>query len=450
MVDPSRLGRIVLGLACALLVACGKGEPDPTPWCSAEAAADLAAAVEAGPAGPPPTWFRDIKPVVDAKCTRCHTPGGLGPFALERWDDFYRRAPIVREAVLTRHMPPWHAARCCTDYHQDTSLTDAELRSFVWWLDSGAPIGDAREEPPPLPKVGGLSRVDVTVDMPEPYVPAPPPGTTDENRCFLLDWPLDQEMYVTGMNPVPGERSVVHHLIVGVLEGDSLEDARALSGKDGRPGFDCTKLRGMGLRDFTVLGGSLLGSDFPDGLGRKIPPRSTILLQVHYSLASSPPKADRTKIEFRVDESAHDFLGLAVANLAWLVGDGMRVKAGEKDAVFFYRYEPTLFTKGKVVGLRSVTPHMHAFASKMVVRVVHEDGRRECLLEIPKWHFGWEQPFWFAKPKRFAPGDEIYLECHFDNSAENQPNGQPPRDIAWGADNQDMCAAFVSFTGGEP
>jgi hypothetical protein len=76
------------------------------------------------------------------------------------------------------------------------------------------------------------------------------------------------------------------------------------------------------------------------------------------------------------------------------------------------------------------------------VRQIHEDGRRECLLEIPKWHFGWEQPFWFAKPKPFDPGDHLYVECHFDNTSG--------RDIAWGDSNQDMCAAFLNFTGGPP
>jgi hypothetical protein len=174
------------------------------------------------------------------------------------------------------------------------------------------------------------------------------------------------------------------------------------------------------------------------------------MVQVHYSLANAPAKPDKTGIQFRVDDQARAFKGMAIANLAWLVSGGMKIAAGEKDAVYFWRYEPRIFTRGKTVALRSVTPHMHAFASKIVVRIIHEDGRRECLLEIPKWHFGWEQPFWFAKPKKMEKGDELYVECHFDNSAEHQPNGQAPRDIGWGDENQDMCAAFASFTEGDP
>jgi hypothetical protein len=447
-----RFRGLVLVLLVALGVAC-KGRPDPTPWCSDTSTFDAGrppANLGDGGAvlGDPnaPTYFRDAKPIADAKCVRCHTTGGIAPFSLERWDDFYRRIDVVRHAVATRHMPPWHAVRCCSEYHADASLTEAELGRFIQWLDLGAPLGDARDDRP-VPPFGGLSRADVTLAMPAPYTPAPKPGATDENRCFLLGWPLAAVKSITGLNPVPGERSIVHHILIGVLSGDSLEDAREIDGKDGRPGFDCMKLRGMGVRDFTVLGGSMLGSDYPAGLGREIKPGSTVLLNIHYSTANAPPKPDLTKIQFRVDDHANSFEGLGVANLAWLVGDGMRIEAGEKDAVFHYAYEPTLFTRGKTVYLRSVTPHMHAFATKIVVRVIREDGRRECLLEIPRWHFGWEQPFWFAQPKVLRPGDEIYVECHFDNSSSHQPSGQStPRDIGWGDNNQDMCAAFVNFT----
>jgi hypothetical protein len=81
---------------------------------------------------------------------------------------------------------------------------------------------------------------------------------------------------------------------------------------------------------------------------------------------------------------------------------------------------------------------------------LHADGTETCLLEIPDWEFGWEQPYWFAEPVPFGPQDRLYIECRFDNSAANQPDGVAPRDIGWGDGDQDMCAGFVSFTVDEP
>jgi len=89
---------------------------------------------------------------------------------------------------------------------------------------------------------------------------------------------------------------------------------------------------------------------------------------------------------------------------------------------------------------------MHYFASRFALRVVRSGGEVTCLAEIPRWDFGWEQPFWLTNPVELGPDDELYIECHFDNSAANQPiPGTTPRDIGWGDSNQDMCAGFVGY-----
>jgi hypothetical protein len=342
-------------------------------------------------------------------------------------------------------MPPWQPADCCTPLYQDFGLTDEERASILAWIDAGAPEGNAADAGEARPPIGGLSRVDVTVTMPEPYVPSPLDGKADETRCFLIDWPLGEETYITGLEPRPGAREIVHHLIVSYVGPDDLLGIQALDDADEGPGFDCSS----GLGEFpsvTPLGGSLLGGDFPRGIGRSIAPDSQILLQVHYSTSSDLPPADQTSLDFRVDDTAVDAGAMVIANAAWLVGETMLIPAGADDEVYWYQFDPLLFTGSKPVDLQGVTPHAHRYASQIRVLAVHPDGSTTCLLEIPDWEFGWEQPYWFDTPVRFDPEDALYLECRFDNSAANQPDGGAPRDIAWGEDDQDMCAAFLSFT----
>jgi hypothetical protein len=128
------------------------------------------------------------------------------------------------------------------------------------------------------------------------------------------------------------------------------------------------------------------------------------------------------------------------------VGEAMKVKAGEPDVPFFYTLKPDIFTGGKRVNLQGVSPHMHHFGNRLTVRVLKPNGTQKCLLEIPNWEFGWEQPYWFKEPIVLEPEDSVYLECRFDNSAANQPFGRKPKDFSWGGNDQDMCAAFISFT----
>lgn len=450
MAAPAQLGRIVgglpaeaLGLVALMLgglaLAGCKGEPDPFPWCSADP-------VSPEPAALSPTYFGEVKPLLDQKCSRCHTEGGIGPFPLDTVVDATAHAADSERSILQGHMPPFLAERCCNQYFQDFSLTPEEIALFRAWVRDGAPAGDEATAAPSREPIGGVSRVDVELTMKEPYRPAPRDGTTDDLRCFVLDWPYDRDVHVTGLEPVPGTRDVVHHLIVAAIDPDGVEELEAREGSDGNPGFDCSGGFGdIDIRDVHALGGSLLGGDFPRGIGPKVVAGSKILLNVHYSTVKGT-KEDQSTLRFRVEDEAVEAKTIAVANPAWLVGGGMQIDAGDPDATFFYSMEPDLYTQDSPILLQNVVPHMHEFATSMRVLAKHADGETTCLLEVGDWHFGWEQPFWLAEPVRLGEDDEIYVECHFDNSKANQPDGGEPRDIAWGGDNQDMCAAFVAYT----
>jgi hypothetical protein len=420
------------------LLAC-KGEPLDAGWCSDDVATPQ-------PTTTPVTWWHDVQPILAEKCAACHVEGGHAPFAVATYDDVEPWADAIASSSLARTMPPFFAADCCRDYYRSYGLTDEEIATLAGWAEQGAPEGDAADAGAARDPLGGVSRVDLTVEMPDPYTPSPPDGAVDEQRCFVLDWPETETRYITGMAPRPGNRAVVHHLIVSTVDERGAETARALDAEDDEPGFDCSG--GTGDLGIVVpLGGSLVGGDYPRGIGTKIEPGATIVLQVHYSVASgTTAEPDQTAVDFKLDDSAVDAGGIAIANLAWLVGPGMTIPAGEADVPYFYKFKPTIFTGGTAVDLQGVTPHMHRYGSRIRVLALHPDGTDDCLLEIPDWEFGWEQPYWFEEPLRFDPDDELYVECHFDNSAANQYGGAEPRDIAWGDSDQDMCAAFLNFT----
>jgi hypothetical protein len=402
--------------------------------------------------GPPPsdvdapTYHADIRPILEGRCVRCHEPGGIGGFSLDSYDAASALAESIREEVVARTMPPFLAADCCQPMVDDFSLTDDEIGRVAAWVDQGAPEGDPADLGEPLPPVGGLSRVDVVVEMDAPYVAAPGVGKADDFRCFLLDWPLDEEVFVTGLEPIPSNRSLVHHLIVAAVEGDDLAEAEQRDRDDPGPGFACSDGLGAFLTA-TVLGGSLAGGDFPHGLGRRVPPGSKILLNAHYSTVAADGLEEQTAIAFKIDDDGRPMKTLPVANPAWIAGGAQTIPAGEADVVFRHNLDPRFITGKDPVDVVGVTPHLHDFGTQLQVYVVHEDGSTTCLLEIPRWEFGWEQPFWLAEPITLQPGDRVAVECHFDNT--QRPGNLEPRDIAWGPDNQDMCAAFVIFTEAE-
>jgi hypothetical protein len=434
-----------LAVVAAAVSGCGSvPEQGLFPWCSPTTPPDPA------PVAAPLTYHADIRPLVDRKCARCHGAEGIAPFALDSAQALVGRQAAVAHAVRTKAMPPWLGASCCAGYRDDWSLAEDERSKLLAWLAQGAAEGDPATATPSTP-VGGLSRVDLVLTMPEPYRPEPPrAGATDDNRCFVLEWPLQTESFVSGINVVPGNRALVHHLTVAVVSGDDVDDVRALDARDPRLGFNCPG--GFGAVRVTAVLGGAGASEFPEGLAKQVPPRSALVLNVHYSIARgvSPSRpTDQTAVQIKLSPSGRSFRTLAVANPAWTVAGAMRVRAGDPDAVFYYRYRPSLFTRGKRIQVLASLPHMHAFGRGFLMGILRADGSKDCLLEIPRWHFGWAQPFWLSQPKTLGPDDQIYVECRFDNSDANQPvidgRPRPPRDIAWGNEDQEMCVGFAYF-----
>ena len=58
-------------------------------------------------------------------------------------------AKAIRNAVLSRKMPPWFADPMYGHFANDRSLSKAEIDTLVQWADAGAPAGDPKDAPPP-------------------------------------------------------------------------------------------------------------------------------------------------------------------------------------------------------------------------------------------------------------------------------------------------------------
>ena len=93
------------------------------------------------------SYSETVAPILIERCVSCHRPGGIGPWAMTEHRRVQGFAPMIREVVRTRRMPPWHADPAHGKFRNDRSLSAAEARALVHWAESGAPRG---EGPDPL------------------------------------------------------------------------------------------------------------------------------------------------------------------------------------------------------------------------------------------------------------------------------------------------------------
>lgn len=85
------------------------------------------------------TFAREIRAILSVRCTPCHAPGGSAPMPLTTYDEVRPWARSIKEQVLTRRMPKWHAARGFGAFRNDPTLTPIEMAMIVSWVDGGLP-----------------------------------------------------------------------------------------------------------------------------------------------------------------------------------------------------------------------------------------------------------------------------------------------------------------------
>ena len=408
-----------------------------------------------------PTYFKDVKALAEMKCQACHVPGGIAPFKLTEYEDFQANAPKIRNAVSTRLMPPWLASKGCTDYYGDRSLSDAQISMLTSWIDHGLAKGDPGDYAKPEVRQTGLTRVDNTLMMPVNYTPKISP---DEYRCFIIDWPYQTDKFVTGFNTKPGNPAIVHHVIAFLADPSQAQTFIDLDNADPDPGYTCFGGPG-GQNAFTGMIGAWApgsqGGDFPATTGIKVVPGSKIILQVHYNTLNSSPVPDMTGVEIKVDDTvAKPAMLMFWTNPDWVINHTMSIPAGQADVSYSFSTDPTPFlsrypnspfTGGKPLTIYSAALHQHLRGTRSHLQINHWSGQQECLLDIQKWNFHWQMAYGFSQPKTFKPGDELSIECHWDNSQANQPwvgdMQLPPQDLNWGEGSTDeMCLGALYVT----
>ena len=96
------------------------------------------------------TFTKDVVPILQRSCQKCHRPGTAAPMSLLTYEEARPWARAIKDRVVSRQMPPWHIDRSIGEYSNDPSLSDEEIAIIAQWVDSGAPRGNPEDAPPPL------------------------------------------------------------------------------------------------------------------------------------------------------------------------------------------------------------------------------------------------------------------------------------------------------------
>lgn len=384
------------------------------------------------------TFSNQIIRIFQKNCQVCHRPGDIAPFSLMTYEDALSHARSIRTETAERRMPPWKPVPGYGEFLDERRLSQHQVDLIGRWVDAGAPEGDPRDLPTPaaFPENWAMGTPDLVL---EPQSDFTVPGESrDVYRCFSIPMGLLENQNVIGVDVRPGNRSVVHHV---VLFQDATGASARLTAGDSQPGYNCFGGPGFALSGaFGVWVPGQRAQMLPEGMGIRTTAGARVVMQVHYH-PSGTQQSDRTRVGFYFSRGhvRKEYSFFPVYN------DGFVLPAGDPShTVRASLTIPPLFRVQAV----SITPHMHLLGRQMHVDAVSVDGARRPLIFIDDWDFDWQGTYFFKQPIALAPLTRVEVTAVYDNSADNLRNpNSPPRDVRWGEQSTDeMCIAVIGFT----
>lgn len=384
------------------------------------------------PSNGEPTYWRDVRPVLDRVCARCHNADGIA-MSFDDVATVRSLASLIASATAEGRMPPGAPDPTCADYEGSESLFlgEEEKALLASWAAAGAPEGDPADAPAPFaPETTGPFDVELRGEA--PYTPRFSESGNDY-RCFALDVGNETAAWVTGFEALVDASPIVHHIVLWKVP-DAWE---APASDDGEPGWTCD---GFGSADWEFFAGWAPGGrpvTFPAGAGMHLPSDARFVMQMHYyDGAEGAPLSDWSGYGLHLADDVETPL----AQLSLGV-EGFVVPAGAAD------HTETMWLPwswGDVTML-GVFPHMHVLGSAFDIKVHRSDDTETCITRIEDWDFHNQQAIVLKEPVTVHAGDIVEVTCHWDNSAENpdQPS-DPPQDVPFGEETgQEMCYAFT-------
>jgi peroxiredoxin/mono/diheme cytochrome c family protein len=351
------------------------------------------------------TFTKDVAPLLQKHCQECHRPGEIGPFSLLSYDDAKARAKRIREAIQEQRMPPWHADPRFGKFANDRRMTPEERDTLLAWIDKGAARGDEKD-PPPVKFVKGwkIGEPDKVFTMDKEFT-VPASGVLDYQR-FVIDPGLKEDVWIQASEARPGNRAVVHHILVYVLApGKSMP-----YDNDGT----AHTLAGWAPGDMPAI--------YPPGTARRVKAGSRLMFEVHYT-PNGTEQTDRSSVGviFAKKPPEHVAETNILANLSLRIPPGAPNHKGQM-----------VFTFPEDALVLSFMPHMHLRGTSAKYVATYPDGKTETLLSVPDYDFNWQSVYRFEKPVHIPKGTKLTWTGAWDNSPDNPRNPDPKAEVRWG------------------
>jgi hypothetical protein len=392
----------------------------------------------------PPTFAKDVAPILQQKCQSCHRPGSIAPMSLLTYEDAQKYAPRIRARVAARVMPPWHIDRTVgiQAFQNDRSLTDAQIDTIVKWVDAGTPLGDPKDMPAPVkwpdPSVWQLAErfgpPDAVIKS-EPYSV----NATGQDKWWrpVVETGVTEPRWVRAIEVKPSiaGRKSVHHVLTLLEqheEGGVMNLASSAAGHQMSAGL------------FMEWAIGKVGEVFPEDAGKLVLPGSRIRWEIHYYATGQPVKDDVVELGvwyYPKGVVPKNRTVLRMFNAAR--NSELDIPPGKTSMT------QNMFVLPAPARIENFQPHMHMRGKAMSMEALYPDGRKELLSMVSNFQWRWHVNYIYADTAAplLPKGTVLIFTAWHDNTANNRNNPDPAQWVGWGDRTVDeMAHTWVDVT----
>ncbi|MEZ4794982.1 MAG: redoxin domain-containing protein [Flavobacteriaceae bacterium] len=371
------------------------------------------------------TYTKDVAPILQQHCVRCHHDGGIAPWSMSDYHTITGWSQMMKQVLITKRMPPWKADPYIGTFKNDFSLPDSSLRKLYQWIETGTPYGAGPDPMASLhfdDKEWKRGTPDTIIILNKEQIPS---QGVIPYRYQKIDLKLPRDTWIEGLEIQPGNAKVMHHILIN-------------NKTPGSPIPILDRKPRKWIDNFIALGG--MGDQpirYPDSTGVLLKKDSQLIVQIHYT-PTGKPEEDQTRIGLYYSKAVpkkvmHSF---ATANLDFTIPPfGQNIHLIARD------------TLTKPIKLHYMVPHMHYRGKSIQVRALFPDGNTQTLVSVPDYNFNWQRLYVPEPPIALPKGTIVEVEGIYDNSFQNPFNPDPERELHYGIQSTDeMLIGFFNYT----
>ena len=391
----------------------------------------------AGEAPDDPTFSRDIAPILQRSCQKCHRPNSLAPMSLISYEEVrpWARAIKFRTGLRDKPgvMPPWYIEKNIgiQRFKDDWSLSDDEIATIARWADNGAPRGDPADmpEPPPFIDVDEweLGQPDLVISSPTFEVKGDAPdwwgslgevesGLTEDRYVAAIEYKERNDLQRGVRSDTVGGLFVVHHSALYTLGPDD-EPSDVVSWPVHEVG-----------RNADV---------FDAQAGRRLEAGTTVLFPSTHLHANGTDTTARLEVGFKFHPRGYQ-PDKEMQLLFFGNGPDLDIRPMESN-----QRADAYFTMPENAKISVFEPHMHAPGVRMCLDAIW--GSTVRTLNCAGYDHNWVRVYKYeddAAPL-LPKGTVLHLTGYFDNSPTN-PNVPDPRNWS-GSGHRSVDNMFINL-----